>query len=329
MEEQYILGQIQAGGDNPKTGGTIVTFKFKAKQAGKASFSVNGDFYSPDEKNINPSFSGTSVTIKEKEAPPSSGGTTGGTGSGNTGGSSGGTSGGTSSGGTSSGGNQTPNKPSGGSNTTTSKNANLKELHLDIEGLSPNFSKNTTNYNIVVPNDKNTINIKAIPEDSGAKVNITGNTNLKVGTNKITIKVTASDNKTTKTYTINVTKTDNPDLANASLENLAIENVTLEPEFNKDVFQYKAEVSSDTETLNILAIPQIEGATVNIQKPDKLAFGENTITIQVISKDNSNTQNYVITIYKKTIEEENAQIQPINLEQQVPIEEENRSRRKC
>lgn len=45
------------GGDNPKTGGTIVTFKLKAKQAGKASFSVNGDFYSPDEKNINPIFS--------------------------------------------------------------------------------------------------------------------------------------------------------------------------------------------------------------------------------------------------------------------------------
>lgn len=32
----------------------------------------------------------------------------------------------------------------------TSKNANLKELHLDVEGLSPKFNKNTTNYNITV-----------------------------------------------------------------------------------------------------------------------------------------------------------------------------------
>lgn len=75
------------GGENPKTSGTIVTFKFKAKQAGSASFSVSGDFYSPDEKNINPSFSGTSVTIKEKETtPPSNEGTGGTTGGGTTGG---------------------------------------------------------------------------------------------------------------------------------------------------------------------------------------------------------------------------------------------------
>ncbi len=57
------------GGDNPKNAGTIVTFKFRAKQVGKASFSISGDFYSSDEKNINPSFSGTSVNIQEKVIP--------------------------------------------------------------------------------------------------------------------------------------------------------------------------------------------------------------------------------------------------------------------
>ncbi len=69
-----------AGGESPKTGGTIAIFKFRAKQAGKASFSVSGDFYSPDEKNINPSFSGASVTIQEKQTTPpaNQGGSTGG-----------------------------------------------------------------------------------------------------------------------------------------------------------------------------------------------------------------------------------------------------------
>lgn len=309
------------GGSNPKTSGTIVTFKFKAKQVGKASFSVGGDFYSPDEKNVNPSFSGTSVTIQEKiTTPPTTGGTTGGgstggTTGGNTGGNTGGTSGGgnqgsTNQGGTSSG----TNKPSGGITTNLSTNANLKELHLDVEGLSPSFNKNTTNYSIVIQ-DRDSISINAISEDSKAKVSITGNTNLKTGLNKITIKVTAEDGKTTKTYIVNATKTDNPDLANASLENLAIENVTLNPEFNKDVLQYNAQISSDTEKLNILAVPQIEGATVNIQGGDNLSFGENTIKISVIAKDGVTTKNYTIMAYKKTQEEEAQEIQPINLEE--------------
>lgn len=128
-EEQYILGQIQTGGDTPKTSGTIVTFKFKAKQTGKASFSVNGDFYSPDETNINPSFSGTSVTIKEKETPPPSGGNNGGTTGGNTGGTTGGNTGGSNSGntgGTSSGG-TTGGASSGGSSTNTPNTREYKQ----------------------------------------------------------------------------------------------------------------------------------------------------------------------------------------------------------
>lgn len=235
-----------------------------------------------------------------------SSGTTGG--SGNTGGSTGGNTGSGTTGGTankpSTGGGSTGNTNTGTSNTTVSTNANLKELHLNIEGLTPSFNKNTTNYNIVVDNTVENINITAVPEDSNAKVSITGNTNLQVGLNKISIKVTAPDNKTIKTYTINVTKTDNPDLANASLENLAIENVTLNPEFNANVLQYTAEIGSNVETLNILAVPQIEGATVNIQGKDNIQFGENIITVSVVARDEVTTKDYVVNLYKKTQEEE-------------------------
>ena len=339
------------GGSNPKTSGTLVTFRFRAKQAGKASFSVSGDFYTPDEKPVNPSFSGTSVTIQEKTTtpPPSNGGTTGGgstggttgggtssggstSGGSNTGGgsTSGGTTGGTTSGGSTGGSNQsgTQNKPSGGSSSTggttqaVSTNANLKELHLSVEGLSPAFNKNTTTYNIVVPNNIDTININAIPEDSNAKVSVAGNTNLQTGLNNITIKVTAPDNKTTKTYTIHATKTDNPELANANLENLAIENVMLDPEFNTDIVQYNATIRSMHNTLNILAVPQIEGAQVNIQGADNIQFGENVITIIVIAKDGVTTKDYVINLYKKTAEEEQQELEQINLLQEEINEEE-------
>lgn len=300
------------GGDNPKTGGTIVTFKFKAKATGKASFSVSGDFYSPDETNINPSFSGTSVTIQEKQTTPPSN-NNGGSG-GNQGGSSGGSSGGTTnkpSGGTT-------NKPSTGTNNNTSsvsKNANLKELHLSVEGLSPRFNKNTTNYSIVVGDNVDSITINAIPEDSNASVDVTGNTGLAVGVNKINIKVTAPDKKTTKNYTINVTKTANPDLANASLENLAIENVTLTPEFSADIFEYSTKIGSSFEKLNILAVPQIEGANVTIQGNENLQFGENIITISVVAKDGVTKKDYIINVYKKTVEEEEQEARATSIEE--------------
>lgn len=308
------------GGENPKTDGTIATFKFRAKLAGTASFSVSGNFYTPDEKPVNPSFSGTSVTIKEKEQPKPPETQTPPT----TGGSSGGTSGGGTTGGTTSGG---VNKPSGstggstnqgGSGNTQNKstNANLKELHLNVEGLSPAFQKTITRYNLVVGDDVSQIAVNAIPEDSNAKVNVTGNTNLKIGTNEVKITVTAQDGKTTKTYVIEVTKTENPELANANLENLAIENVTLEPEFSADIISYNAVIASTQESIHILAVPQIEGATVEITGADNIQFGENIITVKVVAKDGITSKEYTISLYKTTEEEENQNI--------MPLEEENK-----
>lgn len=284
------------GGSNPKTGGTIATFKFKAKTVGKASFSVSGDYYDANENAVKPNFSGTTVTIQEKVVTPPSTPTTPTT-------------------------PNTPstpstpntsNKPSGGSSNTgnsgnstnISTNANLKSLHLNIEGLTPSFSKNITNYYITVPNSISTISATAEAEDSKAKVSITGNTDLKIGLNKINIVVTATDNKTKKTYTINVTKTDDPNSANANLENLAIENVILEPEFNTDITQYNASIASTHNVLNILAVPQIEGATVNIQGKDNIQFGDNIITVSVLAKDGVTTKDYIINLHKKTEEEE-------------------------
>ena len=69
-----------------------------------------------------------------------------------------------------------------------------------------------------------------------------------------------------------MTKTENADLANANLENLAIENVTIEPEFNADILSYHAIVGSDVESIHLLAIPQIEGASVTITGTENLQF---------------------------------------------------------
>ena len=168
--------------------------------------------------------------------------------------------------------NQGGNANTGSSTQPTSNNANLKELHLSVEGLSPAFQKSVTRYNLVVAEDISQITVNAIAEDTKATVNITGNTDLKIGTNEIRITVTAQDKKTTKAYIIEVTKTENPELANANLENLAIENVTLEPEFSPDIISYNAVIASEVENIHILAVPQVEGANVEIVGADTIQF---------------------------------------------------------
>ena len=155
--------------------------------------------------------------------------------------------------------NQNNNNPSI-NNESNNVNVNLKELHLNVEGINPAFNTNTVRYYLVVSNLINNIEVVAVPEDTSARVEITGNTNLVMGNNEIIVKVISSDGRTSKIYTINVSKTEDKERGNASLENLAIENVWMVPEFNSNVFEYTAEIESEIDNLKILAVPQREKA---------------------------------------------------------------------
>ena len=63
------------------------------------------------------------------------------------------------------------------------------------------------------------------------------------------------------------------------------------PEFRADITEYTAEVGSDVDTLNILAVPQIEGAIVTIEGNENLSIGENVITVLVTAKDRNHNKN--------------------------------------
>ena len=200
-------------------------------------------------------------------------------------------------------------------NGQLSSNAYLSSLQVDVEGISPRFNKNTTNYYLIVDDSVNEIKVNATAQDSNAKINITGNDNLKIGKNTIIVTVTAQNGSTQKKYLINVTKTNDPNNANTNLENLAIENVILNPEFDADVLEYSVRIGSDIENLNILAVPEIEGAKVSITGGDKLSFGNNIVTITVTAKDGVSVKIYTVNVYRKTESEE--------IEEQNKLEENN------
>lgn len=91
---------------------------------------------------------------------------------------------------------------------TTSKNANLKSLVIQPGELDKTFDPAVLEYNADVNSDILQLVITAEPEDSDAKIVITGNENFVVGNNNVVINVTAANNTTTKTYTLHVNKLD-------------------------------------------------------------------------------------------------------------------------
>ena len=196
--------------------------------------------------------------------------------------------------------------------STDSSNVLLDSLHLDKEGINPNFQNDVTEYYLIVDEKTENLEIDAIPENKNASVKITGNTNLKVGENEVKIQVISEDRNSKKDYVIHVTKTNNAEDANANLETLAIENYNLLPEFQETQTQYNVTVSNITDKVNILAIPVNSKASVKISGNEDLKVGDNIIEIEVIAPNKSTNKKYIINIKKRTDEEEisyNEQIQ--------------------
>lgn len=84
-----------------------------------------------------------------------------------------------------------------------SKNNNLKSLGVENFELTEKFSKDTLEYNVVVPEDTKEINIVAQAEDSKSNITGTGTKEVTLGNNTFQVVVRA-ENGSEKTYTINV-----------------------------------------------------------------------------------------------------------------------------
>lgn len=104
------------------------------------------------------------------------------------------------------------NMPSGSMGTQVQKvvykgsdNNYLSKLSAKGYTFNREFSKENSTYFITVENDIKKVNITAIAQDDDAKVCVYGNDNLKEGTNKILITVTA-ENGNVRNYRIYVTK---------------------------------------------------------------------------------------------------------------------------
>lgn len=182
---QYIDSNMESGlssvgfVSNGNTKTKTYKLTFKAKKEGTGTVSVNNaEVYSFDEETLSTSRAVASITV-ENPAPVVKS-------------------------------NTTSNKVS---NSTSNKTSNQKDdrsadnylSSLSVEGydLSPKFNKNETSYSLSVPNNVTSVSINGKTNDTKASVTGLGKINVKEGTNKVYITVTA-ENGNKKTYVVKV-----------------------------------------------------------------------------------------------------------------------------
>lgn len=275
----------ETGGANPKQNCELVKYTFKAKEIESEYIAIQGEFYNSEGVQVQ-SFTDGIEIIANKET-------------------------------------QIETIEISEESEVASNNSRLKNLRLNHEGMTPVFLPDITEYYFLTEN-LSQLDVTAIPENTNANVTISGNTNFKEGLNIIVIEVTSPD-KTSKTqYTISVTKTKDLEKANANLETLAIENVTIEPEFANDIYQYHAIVSNTTENLNILAIPEKQNAKVEVTGGENLQYGDNAVNIQVMAENGYTIKQYKVNVYRRNDEEQKIadEEQKINIQKLNAILEE-------
>lgn len=257
----------EKGGINPKKNEQIAEFTFRAIEEGNVNFNLSGEFFDKDGNTLNINEANIQLKIKGIQESKED--------------------------------NQEEKE-----DLTTSNDSSLKILRLSEEGIVPEFSPDIKDYYFVTSKDFTNLNITAIPNNSDANVRINGNDNLNEGINKITIDVISKDKTSKSTYTINLTKTKNVEDANANLETLAIENVLLEPIFDTNILNYKANVSNNIENLNIFAVPENTNGKAEIEGGSNLKEGTNKVNIKVTAPNGFSFRNYQVIIHRRTLEED-------------------------
>lgn len=175
-------------------------------------------------------------------------------------------------------------------NVQKSSNNYLKDIKLSYGNIT--LENDKFEYDLNIPYDIDSIDVNAITEDSNAKVEISGNNDLKVGLNQIKILVTAEDN-TTKTYIINVTrKEEGYTLSNNNyISKLTITGYNLN--FNKNILKYNLKIKKE-KRLDINIGLEDSKSKYKIIGNDNLK--NNSIIKIIVTAEDNTTRTYEIHI---------------------------------
>ena len=181
--------------------------------------------------------------------------------------------------------------------TNKSSDNSLTNLVVANGELKPKFSKDTTTYDVTIPNDVDKLDISYVTSDKNAKVEITNNGDFEVGKAKaVEVRVTAEDGSV-KVYTINAIKSDKK--ADNKLSKLTIEDGKLSPKFSPDVYEYNTTVDANTKKLKIKYKKNNPDSKVEIEGNKNFKDGNNIVLVKVTDPLGF-VQYYKINVNKKS-----------------------------
>lgn len=197
-----------------------------------------------------------------------------------------------------------------------SSNNYLQSIELSLGRLSPDFYRETFEYEIVdLPEDIMEIEVNALAEDDKASVSGIGKIALNKGENNLELAVTAQ-NGNVRQYILKVNKKEEIKESDLRLDTLEISAVNDKGEFSnidfgfdKEKFEYNISVPGNIIDLDINPTVQREGIIVETFGEKNLKEGENLVEIILTSQADSSIQTrYNIRVNKESIKEVNASV---------------------
>ena len=186
---------------------------------------------------------------------------------------------------------------------------------LSLSGIDIGaFASGTTAYAANVAHGVASTTVSATPNDGNATVAIGGvvgmqrTVTLAVGSNAITVAVTAEDGATTKTYTVTVTRAAPPS-DDATLSGLSLSGIDIGA-FASGTTAYAADVAHEVASTNVTATPTDANAGVAIggvagrRRTVALAVGSNPIAVAVTAEDGETVKTYSVTVTRATAEDD-------------------------
>ena len=193
-----------------------------------------------------------------------------------------------------------------------STDATLKGLTLSGIDFGT-FASDTASYTAEVTNTPTETTVTPTVNHSGAQYVIKlggvededGTISLAVGSNVITVEVTAEDRQTTKTYTVTVTRlvSQQQTSADATLSALTLSDINFGT-FASETTSYTAQVANSVTETTVTPTVNDDGASYVIKLGGvtdsdgtvSLAVGSNVITVEVTAEDDETTGTYAITV---------------------------------
>ena len=189
--------------------------------------------------------------------------------------------------------------------------------------LNETFATATTSYTLNVSNSTTSVTVLCMLQDtlsssmqvkvnSGSYVSLahyteSGALSLNVGSNTVSVLVTAQDSQVTKNYITTITRAASTD---SYLSNLILSNGTLSPSFASATTTYTSAVTNSVSTITVTPTLNQADATLTVDgsavssgvssSPISLALGANTITIVVTAQDGTSSRTYTLTVTRQS-----------------------------